>query len=125
VEADIEILKETIVWNKPLTGIDLNLGDPFIVTNVKMIKPEPIPGVDYNVYTFTKTLVLGMTDAEVFNLQKVLSLDPAVYPEGEITGYFGKMTEAAVKRFQKKYGIRTTGQVGPQTRAKLHVAPWA
>ncbi len=120
VEADIEILKETIVWNKPLTGIDLNLGDPFIVTNVKMITPEPIPGVDYNVYTFTKTLVLGMTDAEVFNLQKALSLDPAIYPEGEVTGYFGKMTEAAVKRFQSKYGIRTTGQVGPQTRAKLH-----
>lgn len=120
VKADIEILKETIVWNKPLIGIDLNLGDPFIVTNVKMITPEPIPGVDYNVYTFTKTLVLGMTDAEVFNLQKVLSLDPAIYPEGEVTGYFGKMTEAAVKRFQSKYGIRTTGQVGPQTRAKLH-----
>src|SRR5680860_90205 len=32
LKADIEILKETIVWNKPLTGIDLNLGDPFIVT---------------------------------------------------------------------------------------------
>jgi len=120
LEAEIEILAETIVWNKPLPGIDLNLGDPFIVTNTKMIKPQPIPGVDYNVYTFTKTLVLGMEDAEVFNLQKVLSLDPAIYPEGEVTGYFGKMTEAAVKRFQKKYGIRTTGQVGPQTRAKLH-----
>ena len=119
-EADIEILKETIVWNKPLPGIDLNLGDPFIVTNTKIIKPQPIPGVDYNVYTFTKTLVLGMKDAEVFNLQKVLSLDSAIYPEGEITGYFGKLTEAAVKKFQQKYGIRITGQVGPQTRAKLN-----
>lgn len=120
LEADIEILKDTIVWNKPLSGIDLNLGDPFIVTNTKVIKPQPIPGVDYNVYTFTKTLVLGMKDAEVFNLQKVLSLDPAIYPEGEVTGYFGKLTESAVKRFQQKYGIRITGQVGPQTRAKLH-----
>jgi len=119
-EADIEILTETIVWNKPLSSIDLNLGDPFIVTNTKIIKPQPIPGVDYNVYTFTKTLVLKMEDAEVFNLQKVLSLDPAIYPEGEVTGYFGKLTEAAVKRFQKKYCIRTTGQGGPQTRAKLH-----
>lgn len=117
---DIEILPETIAWNKPLPGIDLNLGDPFIVTNTKMIKPQPIPEVDYNVYTFTKTLVLGMRDAEVFNLQKVLKLDPTIYPEGEVTGYFGKLTEAAVKRFQKKYGIRITGQVGPQTRAKLH-----
>lgn len=120
IKVDVEILPQTIVWAKPLLGIDLNLGDPFIATNVKIIKPKPIPGFDYNVYTFTKTLVLGMKDAEVFNLQKVLSLDPAIYPEGEVTGYFGKLTEAAVKRFQKKYGIRITGQVGPQTRAKLN-----
>lgn len=120
LKVDVEILPQTIVWNKPLSGINLNLGDPFIVTNVKMVKPQPIPGATYNVYTFTKTLVLGMKDAEVYNLQKVLSLDPSVYPEGEVTGYFGKLTEAAVKRFQKKYDIRITGQVGPQTRAKLH-----
>lgn len=120
VTANIEILKEDIVWKLPPSGIDLNLGDPFILSNVKIIKPEPIPGMVYNVYTFTKTLEPGMKDAEVFNLQKVLSLDPTIYPEGEITGYYGKLTEAAVMRFQKKYGIRVTGEVGPQTRAKLH-----
>ena len=85
-----------------------------------MVKPETISGMAYNVYTFTKTLVPGMKDAEVFNLQKVLSLDPTVYSAGEITGYYGKLTEAAVMKFQKKYGIRVTGEVGPQTRAKLH-----
>lgn len=120
VKVDVEIIKDNIVWEKPPSGINLGLGDPFIPSNVRIVKPEIIPGSTFNVYTFTKTLVLGMEDAEVFNLQKVLSLDPSVYPQGEITGYFGKLTEAAVKRFQEKYGIRVTGQVGPQTRAKLH-----
>ena len=61
-----------------------------------------------------------MKGEEIFNLQKVLHWDPRIYPEGQMTGYFGELTEAAVKRFQKKYGIRTTGEVGPQTRAKLN-----
>jgi len=49
-----------------------------------------------------------------------LSQTPSIYPEGQVTGYFGKATEAAVKKFQEKYGIRITGEVGPQTRAKLN-----
>lgn len=120
LSADVEIIKEDIAWEKPPSGVNLNLGDPLIPSNVRIVKPQIISGMAYNVYTFTKTLVPGMEDAEVFNLQKVLSLDPSVYPEGEITGYFGKLTEAAVMKFQKKYGIRITGEVGPQTRAKLH-----
>ena len=118
--ADVEIIKEDISWELPPSGIDLSLGDPLILSNVKIVKPEPISQMAYNVYTFTKTLEPGMEDAEVFNLQKVLSLDPSIYPEGQITGYYGKLTEAAVMRFQKKYGIRITGEVGDQTRAKLN-----
>lgn len=45
---------------------------------------------------------------------------PDVYPEGLVTGYFGSLTEKAVKRFQTKYGIEQTGFVGPQTRSKLN-----
>lgn len=118
-EAKIIIDKENIVWAKPLAGID-NLDNSFIVAKVRIIEAKAQLEDQKNVYTFTKTLVLGTRDAEVYNLQKVLSLNPSIYPEGEVTGYFGKLTEAAVKRFQKKYGIRITGQVGPQTRAKLH-----
>ena len=36
------------------------------------------------------------------------------------TGYFGSLTEKAVKKFQKKYGIEQVGIVGPKTRAQLH-----
>ncbi len=39
------------------------------------------------------------------------------YPEALITGYFGPLTQAAVARFQKKYGVTpTVGYVGPKTR---------
>ena len=120
----ITIDPKTIIWSKPIEGINLKLGELFILTGVKILEPETSTDIYKNVYTFTKTLRLGMKDPEVYNLQKVLSQTPSIYPEGQVTGYFGKATEAAVKRFQVKYGIRAeiggTGEVGPQTRAKLN-----
>lgn len=117
---DIEIDKASISWEKPFEGINLYLGEPFVLSNLRVIEPQTPKEQEFNVYLFTKTLVLNTKDAEVFNLQKVLAQDPTIYPEGKISGVFDKATEAAVKRFQKKYGIRVTGQVGPQTRAKLN-----
>ena len=51
--------------------------------------------------------------------------DTGLYPEGIVSGYFGVLTERAVGRFQKRYGIARPGesgygQVGPKTRAKLN-----
>jgi len=116
----ITIDPKTIIWSKPIEGINLKLGELFMLTGVKIIETETSTDIYKNVYTFTKTLTFGTKDPEVYNLQKVLSQTPSIYPEGQVTGYFGKATEAAVKRFQKKYGIRITGEVGPQTRAKLN-----
>lgn len=42
-----------------------------------------------------------------------------VYPDGFITGYFGPLTEAAVRRFQEKESIESVGIVGPKTRARI------
>lgn len=119
-KVQIEILKDSIEWAKPLKGIDLSKENPFLVTNLQLNFSKEITSEERNVYIFTKTLKKGMKDPEVYNLQKVLSLDPTVYPEGQISGYFGELTEKAVMRFQKKYGIRVTGEVGPQTRSKLN-----
>lgn len=69
---------------------------------------------------FIRYLYKGVRHAQVSNLQTVLKTDPLIYPEGLVTGYFGKLTDAAVKRFQTKYGIESIGFVGPQTRAKLN-----
>lgn len=49
--------------------------------------------------------------AVVAQIQKALHL----YPDG----IFGKITEEAVKKFQKEKGIRADGIVGPQTLAYL------
>lgn len=69
---------------------------------------------------FTKNLKKGMRNIAVSQLQAALAQDPQVYPEGIISGYFGKSTEQAVKRFQKKHGIEQTGTVGPKTLQKLN-----
>jgi len=69
---------------------------------------------------FTKQLKKGMRNIAVSKLQAALAQDPEVYPEGITNGYFGKLTEQAVKRFQKKYRIERTGTVGPKTIQKLN-----
>jgi len=79
--------------------------------------------------SFTRDLFVGSQGKEVENLQKCLAKFPDIYPEGEITGYFGSKTKAAVIRFQNKYpedilkpaGISSgNGRVGPATREKLN-----
>lgn len=62
----------------------------------------------------------GMSGDDVRLLQEALATDPAIYPEGLVTGYFGPLTAKAVRNFQKKANIEQVGQVGPQTRAKLN-----
>lgn len=69
---------------------------------------------------FSETLSAGSRGAAVSRLQEFLKKYPNVYPEGRVTGYFGPLTEAAVKRFQAEYGIEAIGVVGPKTRAKLN-----
>lgn len=76
-------------------------------------------------YVFTVPLYFGKRGAAVSELQKFLAQDPALYPEGLVTGYFGSLTELAVRRFQKRYGLAQEGDpafgfVGPKTRAKLN-----
>lgn len=71
----------------------------------------------------TFTLRRGSTDiataGEVSKLQQFLAQDKTIYPEGLVTGYFGPLTELAVKRFQSQNGIASIGLVGPQTRETI------
>lgn len=67
-----------------------------------------------------RQLERGMSGEEVEELQEILATDSEIYPEGLTTGYFGPLTEAAVKRFQAKAGIAQVGRVGPQTLSRIN-----
>lgn len=62
----------------------------------------------------------GMSGEDVKLLQETLAANPEIYPEGIISGYFGRLTAQAVKRFQKKFDIEQVGQVGPKTLKELN-----
>jgi peptidoglycan hydrolase-like protein with peptidoglycan-binding domain/uncharacterized protein (DUF2141 family) len=69
-----------------------------------------------------KSLTYRTRDAqvsgEVSDLQDFLQSQG--YLNAEPTGYFGIMTQKAVRSFQSAYGISQTGTVGPLTRAKIN-----
>ena len=69
---------------------------------------------------YTRDLTIGSKGDDVKKLQEFLAQDKEIYPEGLITGYFGVLTQAAVKKWQAKNGIESVGIVGPKTRAKLN-----
>ncbi len=79
-------------------------------------------------YVFTRTLKKGSQGADVFALQQALKIDGEfTYPK--FTGYFGDVTDTAVRAFQKKYASEVlvpagltapTGIVGPNTIKKLN-----
>lgn len=70
-----------------------------------------------NSTTRTQQLVVDMTGSDVAELQCLLQR--AGITPGGIDGSFGPLTEAAVIRAQKKFGLDVDGQVGPRTWAAL------
>ncbi len=70
--------------------------------------------------TLLRQLKQGMSGDDVKALQAILAADPSIYPEGVVSGYFGRLTSEAVKKFQKKHGLEAVGSVGPRTLQKLN-----
>lgn len=68
-----------------------------------------------------RQLKLGDSGSDVSLLQLFLAEDPNVYPEGLVTGYFGRLTSEAVKRFQTTNGLPAVGRVGPQTLSLINM----
>ncbi|MTH53167.1 hypothetical protein GKZ89_07050 [Bacillus mangrovi] len=62
----------------------------------------------------------GMANSDVKELQTYL-LTKQVYPYHEATGYYGSITEEAVKKFQAAANITEDGLAGSVTAAKLKV----
>lgn len=64
----------------------------------------------------------GIRNENVEDLQTYLSRISQVIPEIpnlSVTGYFGDQTEAAVREFQRLYGIPISGAVGPVTWSQI------
>ena len=92
----------------------------------KIVKKEPA-------FQFKSYLKLGSQGNEVKELQKCLANPavggPDIYPEGEISGYFGEKTKAAVIKFQEKYRAEIltpndlkegNGEIKKSTQKKLN-----
>jgi murein L,D-transpeptidase YcbB/YkuD len=65
------------------------------------------------------SLQLGSSGADVSSLQEFLAKIPGLYPEGQVTGYYGALTQKAVQRLQAALGIEQSGAIGPLTRTTL------
>lgn len=81
---------------------------------------EPTASEADSLSALTQTLSRGMSNDHVADLQRYLAKHPDIYPEGLITGYFGALTEQAVKRLQQASGLEPVGIVGPKTRSVIN-----
>lgn len=76
---------------------------------------RPKPGNDsaHMCKAITLPLRFGDKDAnkggEVSSLQSMLAEDPSIYPEGDVTGFFGEGTRKAIQRFQSRNGVVSSG----------------
>ena len=64
-----------------------------------------------------RTIGKGDRGSDVGTLQRVLSMKG--YGVGPADGVFGRLTRRAVKRFQRRRGLKADGRVGPLTTAAL------
>lgn len=67
---------------------------------------------------FQSNMGFGSRGPEVVALQ--IRLKETGYFNGPATGYYGPLTRAAVRAFQRDHGVSMTGFVGPLTRAVLN-----
>jgi len=74
--------------------------------------------IDPNEKRFQVDLRIGNESYDVYCLHRLLAQE-GVFPHTP-TGSFGPLTFAAVRRFQKKYNLPSTGFVGPMTRTVLN-----
>lgn len=106
------------------TGAHLHWG---IKENGVWINPTPYLDKDYvetekeaaKVNVELDVLSQGAKGEQVKALQRMLYAMGYNLGDSKVDGSFGKMTDAAVKAYQKKKGLDSDGYVGPQTWNKL------
>jgi zinc D-Ala-D-Ala carboxypeptidase len=81
---------------------------------------SPSPAAADECYTWGRTLKRGMSGPDVRQLQIRIGGWAAKHDIVRINGDFGRKTEAAVRRFQRAYGLTVTGVAGSQTFRKIY-----
>lgn len=70
---------------------------------------------------FTQSLDYGETNDDIRRIQELFSTDPEIYDHPYVTGFFGPVTEDAVRKFQTRFGLEPVGVIGPATTALLEL----
>jgi len=81
-------------------------------TTIGTVSPVTVTACPYSGVTARP----GTSSSDVKALQSLLSQDPSIYPQGLVTGYFGTLTQEAVKNLQRKFGLPETGTIDENTR---------
>ncbi|HVL33481.1 MAG TPA: SpoIID/LytB domain-containing protein [Actinomycetota bacterium] len=71
-------------------------------------------------YRFTRNMGYGMRHSAVAELQRRLRSGGYFPRTQRVTTYYGRLTRAAVVRYQRAQRISATGYLGPQTRRALN-----
>lgn len=85
-----------------------------------IVSPEPSASLPSK-KLLTLDLRAGMRGGEVIILQEFLQKNNWGIPnDGPVTGYYGRVTEAAVRKFQAANNLPAVGVVGPRTRELIN-----
>ncbi len=77
-----------------------------------------VPSDNSLIITTTSNLTIGSSGDDVLKLQTTLEQEGFLrIPQGIAKGYFGKVTQAALMKYQKANNITPTGVFGSKTRA--------
>jgi len=102
---------------------------PYVMKGVVTLKKEPVVApVEKFSFHFTHSVRLGDNCLEVKQLQKALQLNGCFPSTVNTTGYYGTITQLAVRKFQEKYKLANMFTIrfingrwtGPATIKKLN-----
>ena len=91
---------------------------PITISTSTVSAPPKGQVLGASAYMFTRFLRRGVSGDDVIQLQKILIAQGHL--RSTASGYFGALTESALKAFQKAHGIDQTGSTGSKTRQALN-----
>ncbi|GEM_PF-3292347 len=114
-----DLLKQLQVLQAQVAALQGELGAPAQATSTTPTPEVQAATSQATPPELTHSLSRGSSGDDVRKLQEFLAKDKDIYPDGLVTGYFGPLTEKAVKKWQEKHDVESAGIIGPKTIAKF------